>query len=86
MTPPRHGDAIMSIPRRFVELFLVQLITSIRMSFLTQAPIARFSRGLSAAPEAYRVGVVGLGLMGHGIAQVISTLVHGVVAWEPAAD
>ena len=44
--------------------------------------IARSQRRFSTAPEIKRVGVVGLGLMGHGIAQTAAEKGFEVVAVE----
>jgi 3-hydroxyacyl-CoA dehydrogenase len=41
-----------------------------------------FGRALSTAPNVHTVGVVGLGLMGHGIAQVAATAGYKVIGIE----
>ena len=51
----------------------------------TMKVIARSQRRFSTAPEIKRVGVVGLGLMGHGIAQTAAEKGFEVVAIESEA-
>ena len=51
----------------------------------TMRAIARSQRRFSTAPEIKRVGVVGLGLMGHGIAQTAAEKGFEVVAIESEA-
>ena len=51
----------------------------------TMKAIARSQRRFSTAPEIKRVGVVGLGLMGHGIAQTAAEKGFEVVAIESEA-
>jgi len=48
----------------------------------TMRAIARSQRRFSTAPEIKRVGVVGLGLMGHGIAQTAAEKGFEVIAVE----
>ncbi len=49
-------------------------------------PLVQLNSFLSTTKEIKRVGVVGLGLMGHGIAQVTAQSGYEVVAIESSQD
>jgi len=61
------------------------LLTMLRLHHGCRAAVAQSQRRFSTAPEIKRVGVVGLGLMGHGIAQTAAEKGFDVVAIESEA-
>lgn len=61
------------------------MLTMLRLHHGCRAAVAQSQRRFSTAPEIKRVGVVGLGLMGHGIAQTAAEKGFDVVAIESEA-